>query len=128
VGDLCRPKSDALQFLRDLLFNEVSVGPEPYWHRPILVTNMNARLGDVIGLMKMKPEHPDDDVIDQDLILMWGSKGGSLPAPIFLDDYSVTSSREKSRMKRIPSHYNVSRNGYFEIVRQRFSFLFLNYG
>jgi metal transporter CNNM len=65
---------DAHHFLRDVLFNEVSVGPEPYWHRPIIVTNMNARLGDVIGLMKMKPEHPEDDVIDQDLILVWGSQ------------------------------------------------------
>ena len=63
---------DAHHFLRDVLFNEVSVGPEPYWHRPIVVTNMNARLGDVIGLMKMRPEHPEDDVIDQDLILVWG--------------------------------------------------------
>jgi len=63
---------DAHHFLRDVLFNEVSVGPEPYWHRPIVVTNMNARLGDVIGLMKMRPEHSEDDVIDQDLILVWG--------------------------------------------------------
>ncbi len=63
---------DAHHFLRDVLFNEVSVGPEPYWHRPIIVTNMDLRLGDVIGLMKMKPEHPEDDVIDQDLILVWG--------------------------------------------------------
>jgi len=63
---------NAHHFLRDVLFNEVSVGPEPYWHRPIIVTNMDLRLGDVIGLMKMKPEHPEDDVIDQDLILVWG--------------------------------------------------------
>ena len=33
---------------------------------------MSARLGDVIGLLKMKPEHPEDDVIDHDLILVWG--------------------------------------------------------
>jgi Cyclin M transmembrane N-terminal domain len=65
---------DAHHFLRDALFNEVSVGPEPYWHRPIIVTNMNARLGDVIGLMKMNPEHSEDDVIDQDLILIWGKQ------------------------------------------------------
>ena len=65
---------DAHHFLRDALFNEVSVGPEPYWHRPIIVTNMNARLGDVIGLMKMRPEHSEDDVIDQDLILVWGKQ------------------------------------------------------
>jgi hypothetical protein len=35
---------------------------------------MSARLGDVIGLMKMKPEHQEDDVIDQDLILVWGQQ------------------------------------------------------
>jgi len=35
---------------------------------------MSARLGDVIGLMKMKPEHPEDDVIDHDLILVWGTQ------------------------------------------------------
>ena len=35
---------------------------------------MNACLGDVIGLMKMKPENPEDDVIDQDLILVWGQQ------------------------------------------------------
>ncbi len=65
---------DAHHFLRDVLFNEASVGPEPYWHRPIVVTNMNARLGDVIGLMKMRPDHPGDDVIDHDLILVWGKQ------------------------------------------------------
>ena len=65
---------DAHHFLRDVLFDEISVGPEPYWHRPIIVTNMNTRIGDVIGLMKMKPEHPEDDVIDQDLILVWGQQ------------------------------------------------------
>ena len=65
---------DAHHFLRDVLFNEVSVGPEPYWHRPIVITDMSTRLGDVIGLMKMKPEHPEDDVIDHDLILVWGKQ------------------------------------------------------
>jgi len=65
---------DAHHFLRDVLFNEVTVGPEPYWHRPIVVTDMCKRLGDVIGLMKMKPEHAEDDVIDQDLILVWGEQ------------------------------------------------------
>jgi len=65
---------DAHHFLRDILFNETSAGPESYWHRPIIITNMNARLGDVIGLLKMKSEHPEGDVIDQDLILVWGKQ------------------------------------------------------
>jgi len=65
---------DAHHFLRDVLFEETSIGLEPYWHRPIVVTDMSARLGDVIGLMTMRPEHPEDDVIDNDLILVWGKQ------------------------------------------------------
>jgi metal transporter CNNM len=63
---------DAHHFLRDVLFDQLSVGPEAYWHRPIVVTDDKVHLGDVIGRMKVKPEHPGDDVIDHDLILMWG--------------------------------------------------------
>lgn len=65
---------DAHHFLRDALFEEVSVGPEAYWHRPIIVTDMRTRLGDVIGRMKVRPEHPEDDVIDNDMILVWGEE------------------------------------------------------
>lgn len=65
---------DAHHFLRDVLFEQISVGPEAYWHRPIIVTDMRARLGDVIGRMKVKPEHPEDDVIDNDMILIWGKQ------------------------------------------------------
>jgi metal transporter CNNM len=65
---------DAHHFLRDVLFDNISVDPEAYWHRPIIVTDASARLGDVIGCMKVKPEHPEDDVIDNDLILVWGKQ------------------------------------------------------
>ena len=33
---------------------------------------MGARIGDAIGRMRVKQEHPEDDVIDYDLILVWG--------------------------------------------------------
>jgi len=65
---------DAHHFLRDSLFNAVSVDPEIYWHRPIIVTDVRTPLGSVIGRMKVRPEHPEDDVIDNDLILVWGYK------------------------------------------------------
>ena len=65
---------DAHHFLRDALFDQVAAGPEAYWHRPIVVTDMATRLGDVIGRMRVKPEHPGDDVIDHDLILLWGKQ------------------------------------------------------
>ncbi len=65
---------DAHHFLRDLLFDTMSAGAEFYWHRPIIVTDMLSPLGDVIGRMQVKPEHPQDDVIDNDLILVWGDE------------------------------------------------------
>ena len=63
---------DAHHFLRDSLFNTMSVDSEIYWHRPIIITDMRAPLGSVIGRMRVKSEHPEDDVIDNDLILVWG--------------------------------------------------------
>jgi hypothetical protein len=44
------------------------------WHRPVIVRDMQTRLGDVIGCLKVVPERPDDDVVDNDLILVWGSQ------------------------------------------------------
>jgi metal transporter CNNM len=63
---------DSHHFLRDALFNELENDPSTYWHRPIVVRDMKTRLGDVIGRMKVCAERPDDDVIDNDLILVWG--------------------------------------------------------
>jgi metal transporter CNNM len=63
---------DAHHFLRDALFNELASDPTAYWHRPIVVRDMRARLGDVIGRMKVLQERPDDDVIENDMILVWG--------------------------------------------------------
>jgi hypothetical protein len=62
---------DAHHFLRDALFNELDSDPTAYWHRPIVVRDPKARLGDVIGKLKVVPEAPSDDVIEHDLILVW---------------------------------------------------------
>jgi metal transporter CNNM len=62
---------DAHHFLRDALFQQGAPAPEAYWHRPIVVTDTRTRLGDVIGRMRVVPEHPEDDVVDNDLILLW---------------------------------------------------------
>ena len=65
---------DSHQFLRDALFDQLETNPNNYWHRPIVVRDMKTKLGDVIGHMKVVPERPDDDVIDNDLILVWGEQ------------------------------------------------------
>jgi hypothetical protein len=62
---------DAHHFLRDALFGELDSDPTAYWHRPIVVRDPKARLGDVIGLLKVVPEDANDDVIEHDLILVW---------------------------------------------------------
>jgi metal transporter CNNM len=46
--------------------------PTACWHRRIIVRDMKTRLGDVIGKMKVVQERPEDDVIENDLILVWG--------------------------------------------------------
>jgi metal transporter CNNM len=65
---------DSHHFLRDALLNQLEGDPTAYWHRPIIVREMQTRLGEVIGRMKVAPERPDDDVIDHDLILVWGTQ------------------------------------------------------
>jgi len=44
-----------------------------YWHKPIIVRNMQARLGEVIGRMAVEPQRIADDVIHHDMILVWGA-------------------------------------------------------
>ena len=65
---------DSHNFLRDALFNQLETDPVAYWHRPIIVRNLQTKLGEVIGQMKVAPERPGDDVIDHDLILVWGAQ------------------------------------------------------
>jgi hypothetical protein len=40
---------DADHFLRDALFDRLEGDPARYWHRPIIVRDMQTRLGEVIG-------------------------------------------------------------------------------
>jgi metal transporter CNNM len=65
---------DSHHFLRDALFNQSHRIQGICWHRPLIVRDMQTRLGDIIGQLKVVPERPDDDVIDNDLILVWGSQ------------------------------------------------------
>jgi hypothetical protein len=65
---------DSHHFLRDALFNQSHKNQGGCWHRPVIVRDMQTRLGDVIGCLKVVQERPDDDVIDDDLIPVWGSQ------------------------------------------------------
>ena len=70
------PKSvlNADSLLRAALFCDPHFNPLRYCHRPIIVKAANATLGEVIPMLKVNPERTDDDVIDNDIIIFWGSQ------------------------------------------------------
>jgi metal transporter CNNM len=65
---------DAHHFLRDALLNQLETDTSAYWHRPIVIRDAKAKLGDVIGQMRVVQETPDDDVIENDIILVWSTR------------------------------------------------------
>ena len=63
---------DADHFLRDAVYKKGPFTPLSYCHFPVIVTSPKTRLERVIRQFKVFPQYPEDDVIDQDLILYWG--------------------------------------------------------
>ncbi len=66
---------NADEFVRSALFESNSFNPYWYCHRPIVVKDEQATLGQVITRLKVtNPEHSEDDVIDEDIILHWSKE------------------------------------------------------
>jgi hypothetical protein len=64
---------DADGFLRHALFREGGTDPLRFCHRPVVVLDRNQPLGE--ALVKLSFEvHRDDDIINKDLILVWGDE------------------------------------------------------
>ena len=61
-------------FLRDALFNGDSFNPYSHCHRPIILYNRKIRLGDAIPRLKVNPIRHGDDVIDEDIIILWSDE------------------------------------------------------
>jgi len=62
---------DADGFLRAAMFDSKQPNPMDYIHKPIIISDNNMKLGDIIHLLNFTPEHNEDDVIDNDVILLW---------------------------------------------------------
>ncbi len=62
---------NANAFLRAALTAEEMVDPNGFCHKPIVVRDGKTLLGQVITRLKVRPERLTDDVIDEDLILLW---------------------------------------------------------
>ncbi len=65
---------DADAFLRRTLFSNTPVNPLSYCHRPIIVKDAKTRLGAVLSRLKVQTERLGDDVIDHDVIVLWGER------------------------------------------------------
>lgn len=65
---------DSDKFIRNVLFNRKSFNPYWHCHRPIIIKDGHTTLGQIIPRLKVNPQHSDDDVIDEDIILLWGKE------------------------------------------------------
>lgn len=62
---------DSDEFIRDALFNQERFKPYLHCHSPIIARRSQTTIGDVLSSLKVKPDHSQDDVVDQDIILLW---------------------------------------------------------
>lgn len=65
---------DSDEFIRDALFNREQHNPYRHCHRPIIARDGRSTIGDVLSLLRVNPEHGQDDVVDHDVILLWGEE------------------------------------------------------
>jgi len=65
---------NANAFLRDALFGKVAFNPYAYCHRPIIVRDSSTLLGAVLSRLRVHAKFEVDDVIDDDLILIWSNE------------------------------------------------------
>jgi metal transporter CNNM len=63
---------NAHEFLRDaLLASADDFDADAACHRPLIVDDADRPLGEVLGRLRVQQERPEDDVVDEDLILVW---------------------------------------------------------
>jgi len=56
------------------LFGSGPLDPLVYCHLPIIVSDPTVPMGQVISQLKIQPLHSEDDVIDNDIILIWSDE------------------------------------------------------
>jgi hypothetical protein len=65
---------DTDAFIRDSLFGAVDFNPYCYCHRPIVVEDSSVLLGDVLRRLRVFSQDAQDDIVDQDIILVWSNE------------------------------------------------------
>jgi len=65
---------NANAFLRAALFDAQAINPHVYCHRPIIVEDERTLLGKVLSGLRVYPKSEVDDVIENDIILIWSDE------------------------------------------------------
>ncbi len=65
---------NANAFLRSVLFNTEHIDPIVYCHRPVIVKDASTLLGKVLSELWIHPKLKVNNVIDNDLILLWSDE------------------------------------------------------
>ena len=65
---------NANAFLRKALFTKAPINPYLYCHRPIIVRDSSTLLGKVLWRLRVHSKSTVDDVINDDLILIWSDE------------------------------------------------------
>ena len=65
---------NANAFLRKSLFDSGPINPYVYCHRPIIVKDSSTLFGKVLSRLQVNPKSEADDVVDNDLILIWSNE------------------------------------------------------
>jgi hypothetical protein len=65
---------NAHRFLRDAMFAPTAPDPRGYAHRPVITTEPGTPLGELVCLLNVRPRTDQDDVVDEDVILLWGQQ------------------------------------------------------
>ncbi len=63
---------NANAFLRDVCMSTTPIDPLPYTHVPIVVYSEDTLLGQVLNRFRVRQRQQGDDVVDQDVIVIWG--------------------------------------------------------
>ena len=75
---ICEPNDEPLlvldsdAFLREALFSEGTINPFIFCHKPIIIKDQDIPLKKVIPKFTVHAHLPEDDIIDYDIILVWG--------------------------------------------------------
>jgi metal transporter CNNM len=75
---------DANAFLRGALFDNEDFKPYSHCHRPIIATDSATPLGQLVPRLRVKPAHAEDDVLEEDILLLWGDERRIVTGPDIL--------------------------------------------